>query len=98
MYVKGTEDKTTDGSTTTYSQCNRSGVFQSNGTGKTRLRNQGFSKISNQTNGESHHAVGESRSVLHALWRPNYRLGHFRLGVQVRLQIVGKLAHNSTKY
>ena len=48
MFVKSTGDKTTDGSTTSYYQCNGSGVFLPKGSGQRRLKSQGSSKINSQ--------------------------------------------------
>ncbi len=48
MFVKSTGDKTTDGYTTYYYQCNRSGVFFPKGSGQRRLKSQGSSKINSQ--------------------------------------------------
>ena len=48
MFVKSTGDKTTDGCTTSYYQCNRWGMFPPKGSGQRRLTSQGSSKINSQ--------------------------------------------------
>ena len=79
VYVKGTGDKTTDGCTTSYYQCNRSGVFQSKGTGKRRLKSQGSSKINSHCN---HTMQSVKAEVCHTHYGHQTRLVHIRLSVQ----------------
>ena len=101
MYVKGTGDKTTEGCTTSYYQCNRSGVFQSKGTGKRRLKSQGSSKINSHCTAAItltvyHTTQSVKAEVCHTHYGHQTRLGHIRLGAQDRLQIAGKLAQGVT--
>ena len=49
MFVKSTGYKATDGCTTSYYQCNRSGVFHPEGSGQKRLKSHGSSKIYSQS-------------------------------------------------
>ena len=101
MYVKGTGDKITDECTTSYYQCNRSGVFQSKGTGKRRLKSQGSSKIKIHCTAAitltvNHTTQSVKAEVCHTHYGHQTRLGHIRSSAQDRLQIAGKLAQGVT--
>ena len=47
------------------------------------------------TDSESHHTVGESKSVPHRHYAHKPRLGHIRLSEEVRLNIAGKLVQGA---
>ena len=101
MFVKSTGDKTTDGCTTSYYQCNRSGVFLPKGSGQRRLKSQGSSKINSQCTAAitltvNHTTQSVKAEVCHTHYAHEPRLGHIRLSEEVRLQIAGKLVQGVT--
>ena len=101
MCVKSTGDKTTDGCTTSYYQCNRSGVFLPKGSGQRRLKSQGSSKINSQCTAAitltvNHTTQSVKAEVCHTHYAHEPRLGHIRLSEEVRLKIAGKLVQGVT--
>ena len=96
MFVNSTGDKTTDGCTTSYYQCNRLGVFLPKGSGQRRLKSQGSSKINSQCTAAitltvNHTTQSVKAEVCHTHYAHEPRLGHIRLSEEVRLKIAGKL-------
>ena len=101
MFVKSTGDKTTDGCTTSYYQCNRSGVFLPKGSGQRRLKSQGSSKINSQCTAAitltvNHTTQSVKAEVCHTHYAHEPKLGHIRLREEVRLKIAGRLVQGVT--
>ena len=101
MFVKGTGDRTTDECTTSYFQCNRSGVFRPKGEGLRRLKSQGSSKFNHQCTAAitltvNHTTQSVTAVVCHTHYAHESRLGHIRLSEEDRLKIAGKLAQGVT--
>ena len=113
MCVKGTGDKTTDGCTTPYYQCNRTALalafdppFSSpkgleKGGSKPRLfQNKQPHCTAAITLTANHTMQSVKAEVCHMHYEHQARLGYIRLGAQDRLQIAGILAQGLhwTKY
>ena len=97
MLVKVTGDKTTDGCTTSYYQCYRSGLFHPKGTGQRRLKSQGSSKINSHCTLTVNHTIQSVKAeVCHTHYAHETRLGHIRLSEEDRVKIAGKLAQGVT--
>ena len=101
MLGKATGDKTTDGCTTSYYQCNRSGLFHPKGTGQRRLKSQGSSKINSHCTAAitlivNHTIQSVKAEVCHTHYAHETRLGHIRLSEEDRVKIAGKLAQGVT--
>ena len=109
MSVKGTGDKTTDGCTTPYYQCNRTALALAfdppfpvqrdwkKEDQKPRLfQNKQPHRTAAITLTANHTMQSVKAEVCHVHYEHQARLGHFRLGAKDRLQIAGILAQGVT--
>ena len=91
MLMKAIGDKTTDECTTSYYQCNRSGLFRPKGTGQRRLKSQGSSNINSHytaaiTLTVNHTIQSVKAEVCHTHYAHETRLGHIRLSEEDRVK------------